>query len=86
MTKDAVYLRGLQIILEYIAEGGELGPLFVGKIGADHIPIIRELLWRGVLTEPPLKPRYMARADVLSRLEKLRRGASVLDLVRRRNR
>ncbi len=84
LTKDAVYLEGLVHILEYLAEGGELDTLFVGKIGQEHIPIIRELLWRGVLTNPPLKPRYMDRPEVLSRLKKLQNGASVLDLVRRR--
>jgi uncharacterized protein (TIGR02421 family) len=86
LTKDAVYLDGLRLILQYIEEGGDLLPLLVGKVGMAHVPIIRELLWRGVLTSPPLQPRYMDRPDVLSRLEKLRSGASVLDLLKRRKR
>ena len=34
LTKDAVYLRGLRQILDYLAGGGDLEPLFVGKIAA----------------------------------------------------
>jgi uncharacterized protein (TIGR02421 family) len=81
LTKDAVYLRGLQQILEYIADGGSVEPLFTGKMASQHIPIIRELRWRGVLVPPPLAPRYMNQPDPLLRLERLRRGASVADLL-----
>jgi uncharacterized protein (TIGR02421 family) len=83
LTKDAVYLRGLCQILDYFSKGGELEPLFVGKIAAQHIPIVRELLWRRVLHEPPLVPRYMSRPDVLEKLERLRKGISVMDFVLR---
>jgi uncharacterized protein (TIGR02421 family) len=81
LTKDAVYLRGLRQILEYIGAGGSLEPLFTGKIAIQHIPIIHELRWRGVLVPPPLAPRYMNQSDSLLRLERLRRGASVIDLL-----
>jgi uncharacterized protein (TIGR02421 family) len=81
LTKDAVYLRGLCQILEYLGKGGELEPLFVGKIAVTHIPIVRELRYRGVLREPPLVPRYMGQPDALARLERLRGGMSVLDLI-----
>jgi uncharacterized protein (TIGR02421 family) len=84
LTKDAVYLRGLVQILQYLAGGGDLEPLFVGKIAAQHIPIIRELRWRGVLCDPPLTPRYMSMPDALARLDRLKGGASVLDLIERR--
>jgi uncharacterized protein (TIGR02421 family) len=86
LTKDVVYLRGLLQILDYLARGGDLEPLFVGKIATQHLPVIRELRWRGVLTEPPLLPRYLSSADALDRLGKLRRGASVLQLIEGRTR
>ena len=86
LTKDAVYLRGLQQILDYLAGGGALEPLFVGKIAAEHIPIIRELTWRGVLVTPPLRPRYMQLPQSLARLERVRRGISVADLLDGRQR
>ena len=86
LTKDAVYLRGLCTILDYIARDGELEPLFVGKIATRHIPIVRELMWRNVLVPPPLIPRYMGQPDVLQRLERLRKGATPADLLRARKR
>jgi uncharacterized protein (TIGR02421 family) len=86
LTKDAVYLRGLLEIMRYLRRGGELEPLFVGKIATQHIPLIRELRWRGVLEPPPLMPSYMNRPDTLRRLERLRSDASVLDLIKRRRR
>jgi len=81
LTKDAVYLRGLQQILDYLGAGGELEPLYVGKIAGAHVPIIRELTWRGVLVAPPLVPRYMQMPASLGRLERLRRGVLVADLL-----
>lgn len=84
LTKDAVYLRGLSEMLDYLGKGGKLRPLFTGKIAADHIPIIRELQWRKVLQDPSLIPRYMKRLDARSRLEELGRGATIIDLIDRR--
>jgi uncharacterized protein (TIGR02421 family) len=84
LTKDAVYLRGLVQILDYIAKGGEIETLFVGKIATKHIPIIRELQWRGVLTEAPLVPRYMNDSSACARLETLKAGGSLLDLIERK--
>ncbi len=81
LTKDVVYLRGLRGVLDYLREGGALEPLLVGKLGPDHIPIIEELQWRKVLHPPPLRPRYLEDPAALQRLDRVRRGVSVLDLV-----
>jgi uncharacterized protein (TIGR02421 family) len=81
LTKDAVYLRGLVEILHYLQQGGLLEPLFVGKIAAAHVPVIRELQWRQVLKPAPLRPRYMEHPQVTARLKRLRQGMSVLDLI-----
>lgn len=86
LTKDAVYLRGLRQILDYLGGGGFLEPLFAGKMATEHIPIIRELTWRGVLTPPPLIPRYIHRPDSQARLERLGRGVGVADLLERGSR
>ena len=81
LTKDAVYLRGLIELLNYLAEGNDIEPLFVGKMGAEHVPIIRELQWREVLRPAPLTPRYMTFSQTAEKLEKLRNGISVIDLI-----
>lgn len=82
LTKDAVYLRGLIELLEYFKEGGELEALFVGKISTDHIPLIQELRHRKVLSPPALRPRYLDMPGALERLDQVRNGMSVLDLVK----
>ena len=81
LTKDAVYLQGLVEILRYLERGGDMEPLLVGKIGADHIPLIRELRLRKVLDAPPLRPRYMDDPRTLQKMEQLRQGLSVPRLV-----
>lgn len=83
LTKDAVYLRGLVKLLEYLKRGGELEPLFVGKISADHVAIIKELQWRKVLSPVPLKPSYIEKTETIKRLDDIRKGISVINLVKR---
>ena len=58
-VKDAVYLRGLKRVVAYLAEGGRLDTLLVGKIAVDHVAVIEELQRRGVLRPPPLRPAYL---------------------------
>ncbi len=82
LTKDAAYLRGLKGILDYLKLGGELEPLFVGKISAKDIPVIEELQYRKVLIPVPLKPRYMNDSKAMQRIENLRGGLSLRDLIK----
>jgi uncharacterized protein (TIGR02421 family) len=81
LTKDALYLAGLVRLLRYLARGGELEPLLVGKIAAEHVPLIRELFRRGLLRPPPLRPRYFELPAARARLELARKGLAVHDLV-----
>ena len=81
LTKDAVYLRGLVEISDYLKTGGEIETLFVGKMGPEHISIIRELQWREVLRSAPLVPRYMTFPETAERLARVKKGISVLDLI-----
>ena len=80
-TKDAVYLAGLVDLLAYLGAGGDLEPLYVGKIGARHVAIVEELALRGVLEEAPLAPRFLFETEPLARLERVRRGLAVADLI-----
>jgi uncharacterized protein (TIGR02421 family) len=82
LSKDAVYLRGLVRVLKYFGDGGELEPLLVGKIAANHISVIRELQSRQVLKPIPLKPRYLDNPQARERLKALEKGVSVLDLIK----
>ena len=79
-TKDAVYLRGLTELLEYLGKGGELEPLLLGKFALEHLPLIEELRWRRILKPPPLYPRYLETDEAKRRLARLRRQPSLLAL------
>ncbi len=79
-TKDAVYLLGLQKVFDYIKGGGIIDILYIGKMSLQHIPILKELLTRDVLTWPTLLPTFLTEAPVLSRLEKIRNGLEIIDL------
>ncbi len=82
-TKDVVYLRGFIRLCEYLQGGQPFEPLYVGKIGIQHLPIIEELRLRQVLVDVPLRPSFVDRPDPLERLQKLREGARPLDLLKR---
>ncbi|MBF0444976.1 MAG: DUF1704 domain-containing protein [Magnetococcales bacterium] len=81
LTKDLVYLRGLDWLLKYLGKGGDIEPLWIGKIGYRHIPFIQELRWRKVLNSAPLTPRFMYELRAKERMEKIRSGMSVIDLI-----
>jgi uncharacterized protein (TIGR02421 family) len=79
-VKDAIYLRGIIRLLEALAEGINLDALLVGKLALDHVPLIHDLLDRGVLHAPWVRPRWLDVPGAQERLDRLRAGASVLDL------
>jgi uncharacterized protein (TIGR02421 family) len=81
LTKDAVYLRGLLQILRYLREGGELEPLYVGKVASAHLPLIHELRHREILKPPALRPRYLESDEAQRKIERLRSGMTLLELI-----
>ncbi len=80
LTKDMVYLRGLQTVLSYLGKGGSLDPILVGKISLEHVPVIRELQYRKLLNPVPLRPRYLESREVIQRLDRAQKGITVIDL------
>ncbi len=81
-AKDAVYLRGLGALLDYLGRGGSLEPLLVGKIGLQHLDVVRDLQSRGVLVPPPFRPATFRdrRRRIASR--SWGRGAQLMDLTK----
>jgi uncharacterized protein (TIGR02421 family) len=80
-TKDVVYLRGLVQLLSELQNGLQLDLLFMGKFGMDHLPIVRELMWRKILVPAKMRPYYLEIPAAQKRLEKVRKGITVMDLV-----
>lgn len=81
LTKDAAYFRGLRDLLAYLAQGGELETLFLGKVALVQLPLLRELQQRKILNPPRFRPRYLDQPDCARRLAWLRTGVSVVDLL-----
>jgi uncharacterized protein (TIGR02421 family) len=81
LTKDAIYLRGLDRLLRHLADGHPLDPLLVGKVPLAYVPVVEELQWRGVLSPPRLQPRWLTAAGSQDRLAAVRAGLSIVDLV-----
>jgi uncharacterized protein (TIGR02421 family) len=80
-VKDQIYLRGLVKLLQQLQSGVAWETLWVGKIAFEQIEIVEELLWRRVLRQDMLQPRYMERDEVRDKLDKVRQGADVFDLI-----
>lgn len=80
LTKDAIYLRGLVHLLDYLARGGGLESLFIGKMSLEDLPLIDELRCRGLLIPPPLRPRFLDIAGADERLHALKAGMNPLRL------
>jgi uncharacterized protein (TIGR02421 family) len=80
-TRDMIYLRGVLRLIEYIRAGGALEPLFVGKLAARHIEIIDELRARGFLNAAPLTPRLFTMPGTKQRLDAVRKGLTLIDMV-----
>ena len=80
LTKDAIYLRGFRDLLRYLASGHDIEPLYVGKIGLQHVPYIQELRRREIITPPRILPRFLDDPAIRERLEACR-GKSVVELM-----
>lgn len=80
-VKDAVYLRGLREILQFVREGGKLETMFFGKIATQHAPLIEELRRREILKPMALRPLYLDDPQAAARLERARAGLALHDLI-----
>jgi uncharacterized protein (TIGR02421 family) len=81
MTKDALYLGGINRLLGFVKAGGDIESLLVGKVSLADAPFVTELLERKVLVDPPLRPRFLEADRAPEQLARIADGAGVLDLV-----
>lgn len=82
LTKDAIYLRGLENLIRRLSGPEKLQSMFVGKVAEKHLGIIEELRHRGVLSPPPLRPRFLDHPGAAEKLVQIQRpDFTVLDLV-----
>ncbi len=82
LTKDAIYLRGIAGLLDYLAKGGDLEPLFIGKLPVSCVPLMPHLQSLGLIHTPPLRPRWADEGAAQPRIAAARRGMSVTELTK----
>ncbi|MGV6875499.1 flavohemoglobin expression-modulating QEGLA motif protein [Pseudochelatococcus sp. B33] len=80
LSKDAIYLRGLTEVLTHLRAGGALDPFWMGKIAADHFPVMQELALRGLLRRPAVQPAFLASPEAGRRLAAARGGLTIADM------
>jgi hypothetical protein len=81
LTKDALYLRGLERVRLHVASGGALSPLLLGKFGFHHLPFVIQAAEAGLLEAPLLMPHYAEDDAAAARWARARTSTSVLDLL-----
>ena len=69
LAKDAIYLRGFFRVMTLISEGGSLEPFWIGKIAPVHVPVVEQLMDKGLLQPPRLIPEFLSREDVKARIQ-----------------
>lgn len=82
LTKDMAYLHGLVGVLGYLRDGGDILPLYAGKLALHHLPEIDELQRREILKPPTVRPRVIDRMDAQARLDRVRAGGPIEELLR----
>jgi uncharacterized protein (TIGR02421 family) len=82
LTKDAIYLRGLRQVFNFIASGRQLDPFWFGKIAEAHVPVVDELVARGMLREPLARPEFLSRPSARAHIERIQAGGSFIELLR----
>lgn len=81
LLKDIIYLKGLLELRDHLKEGGKIEPLLSGKFGFHHIETVNQLTERKILKPPVLKPRYLFDISFETKLEKIRRGLPLHEMV-----
>jgi uncharacterized protein (TIGR02421 family) len=81
LTKDAIYLRGLQDLVDYLSAGNELDTLWQGKLSLADLPLARELTEHGVLAPPTLLPYFLADEKARERIRRVVGDAGLHQLI-----
>lgn len=80
-SKDAIYLRGFKQVLDLLKAGSDLAPFWYGKIAARHVPVVEELVARGLLRAPRSVPQFLSRPDARARIQRMRGNVAFSQLI-----
>jgi uncharacterized protein (TIGR02421 family) len=80
-TKDAIYLRGFVDVLRHLQDHRDLDILWMGKLSLSQLPVLEDLLERGMLRPPRLRPRYLEFPGVSERLDHAVTSRDLFELI-----
>ncbi len=81
LTKDAIYLRGLQDLVEHIAADRTLEDLWQGKMSLVDLPLISALTDQGILRPPVILPNFLSDATARERLKRVANSTGLHHLI-----
>ncbi len=79
-TKDAIYLKGLIQVLNFIKDGGDITHLYGGKFALEHLPLIEELVHLRILKKPFL-PAYLFTGEAKEKIKRIKNGIHLKELI-----
>ena len=79
-TKDAIYLKGIIQVLNYIKNGGTIENLYAGKYALEHVPLIKELEQLRILQKSFL-PEYLLSKDAKEKIKRIQKGINLTELI-----
>ena len=79
-TKDAIYLKGLIQVLNFIKDGGDITHLYGGKFALEHLPLIEELVHLRILKKPFL-PAYLSTGEAKEKIKRIKNGIHLKELI-----
>lgn len=79
-TKDAIYLKGLIQLLNFIKDGGDIGNLYGGKFALEHLPLIEELMHLKIIIKPVL-PAYLTTVQAKEKIKAIKKGIPLGELI-----
>ncbi len=79
-TKDAIYLKGLIQVLNFIKDGGDITHLYGGKFALEHLTLIEELVHLRILKKPFL-PAYLSTGEAREKIKRIKNGIHLKELI-----
>jgi hypothetical protein len=81
LTKDAIYLRGLQELVEYMTRGRDLDFLWTGKLPLVDLPLAESLSNEGSLGRAAILPAFLHNEDARQRLKTVAANEGLRQLI-----
>lgn len=58
LLRDHIYFEGYESVKKYFENGGSAEDLYIGKVGLQHLPLVKDLVLEGYLVKPEKIPPH----------------------------